>query len=126
MRMSGDYVQRLANDIEYRLNLGKSEIRNMTRDDFRRTLARGYFAKKRYKFNQSEPSSLQIDTLGLYYGTNWGILQGFSRGKAVRNVDKRYYIKSKSTGEIYHPTEIKRNVKGRYYDKKTGRFVSGK
>ena len=126
MRVGDDYVQKLANNIEYRLNLGSSDIRNMTRDEFRRTLARGYFSTKSYKYNQSEPTDLQIDTLGLYYGTNWGVLQRFSRGKSIKNVDRRYYMKRRSTGETYHPKSVKRNAKGRLYDESTGRFVRAK
>ena len=117
-----NYVQALANNIEQKLNMSDSQIRNLDDHDFKMLLKHGYFSQKKYKYAQSEPSSLQMDVLNLHYGRKITI----DSKRPVLNVKHRYYNTTRRTLVRTYPKYIRTNKIGRYIDAKTGRFVSTK
>jgi len=112
-----DYVEKLANNIEQKLDMDSGEISDLSRGEFGDLLRNGYFAQKLYANRQTEPTTRQLDVLSLHYG-----IPLVSR--RFQNVSHKYYNVSYRTEKTYYPDVIRKNVRGRYIDAKTGRFVS--
>jgi hypothetical protein len=49
-----DYVKKLANNIEKKLNMNSDDIKALSRTEFKRLLRNGYFTEKRYHGSQTE------------------------------------------------------------------------
>lgn len=114
-----NYVEKLANNIEQKLDMTSSEIQNLSRSEFKSLLKHGYFSQKFYRGKRStEPTIRQLDVLELHYGKPVSITK-----KAVSNVDKKYYNINRRTGRRYSPDYIRKNKTGRFIDSRTGRFV---
>lgn len=116
-----DSGKRLGNAIESYLNMSRSDIQELTQHEFRDLLRNGFFAKKRYRGRQTEPTDKQMDVLNIHY-------EKISRRRTT-NIKRKYYYKHTTTkgSRIKHyPTNVRRNKNGRWIDTKTGRFVSTK
>lgn len=117
-RRNEDYVEKLANDIEDKLNMDSEEIKQLSDKEFKNLLKHGYFSRKKYVGYQTEPQQTQIDVLNLHYGRKTDI----KSEKRVSNV-KRFYNVDRKTLKRYVPSQIRKNKGGRIIDAKTGRFV---
>lgn len=115
MRRQGDYVEKLANNIEDKLNMNKREIQELSRSEFKNLLKNVYFAGKRYTSEyRREPTDKQMDVLDLHYG------------KYIQRKEKYYYVDKKSKEWKYVEKirlDYDKNKIGRLRDVKTGRFV---
>ena len=115
-----DYVEKLANNIEQKLDMSSAEIKKLSRSEFKHLLRHGYFAQKVYTTKRRvEPTERQMDVLELHYGKPISI-----RKEAMFNVDKKYYNISYRTKRRYSPEYIRTNKAGRTIDSRTGRFVT--
>jgi len=142
-----DYVEKLANNIEQKLNMTSSQISNLTDSEFRLLLQHGYFSKKKYSNDiQTEPTQRQLNVLNLHYGRKEAKIvkkvkpikvEGLvtyqkyylKYHKAIPvtiNRDNRFFNIPKITHKEHYPLEVRQNIKGRYIDAKTGRFISTK
>lgn len=117
-RRSGDYVEKLANDIETKLNMNDDDIRKLTNKEFKDLLKNGYFSRKKYKYGQTEPTNDQMSVLNLYYGK-----EVYLTTKKIFNVKNTFFNVNKVTQEKCFPTFVRKNKGGRVIDAKTGRFV---
>jgi hypothetical protein len=117
----GNYVEKLANNIEKKLNMNSDDIKALSRPEFKRLLRNGYFTEKRYHGRQTEPTEKQMDVLELHYGRPIRITS-----QAIYNANKTFSYKNRKTGRRYYPEYVRKNVRGRIIDSRTGRFVSSK
>ena len=118
--MKDDYVTKLANNIEQKLDMSSSEIKKLSRYEFKNLLKHGYFSQKFYKGKRStEPTNRQMDVLDLHYGKSVSVTK-----EAIFNVNKKYYNINKRTSRRYSPEYIRKNKAGRNIDSRTGRFVT--
>lgn len=121
MARTGDYVQKLANNIEDKLNLNRSDIKKMSRSEFKSLLKNAYFSQKRYiKAGYQEPTDRQLDVLDLHYGRPIKIKE-----KAIGASHQFFYKNHKNNKRVYI-NYVRRNKVGRLIDARTGRFVSKK
>ena len=69
MTRTGDYVEKLANNIEDKLDMTSDDIRKMDRKTFKNLLKNAYFSQKYYKegTEREEPTKRQLDVLELHY-----------------------------------------------------------
>jgi len=120
-KRTDDYVEKLANSIEEKLDMTSDEIAQMKTSEFRNLLKHGYFVRKKYEDAQSEPTQKQMDVLSLHYK---GKIP--TTIKAFYNANRRFYYRSYETKRIRAPKYIRRNSAGRFIDAKTGKFVKVK
>lgn len=114
-----DYVQKLANNIEKKLNMNSNEIKKLSRSEFKSLLKNGYFSQKVYiNPRYREPTDKQLDVLDLHYGRPVRLTQ-----QATPSSHK-YFYSSRQTGTRVFPDYIRKNKGGRIIDSRTGRFVS--
>lgn len=122
MVQRGDYVEKLANNIEQKLNLSRSDIKEMDREEFRNLLKNAYFSGKAYtKETRREPTDRQMDVLDLHYG---------KEVKLSKSSYGKFYYKDRKNNRTTYVSDIIETVdklnRRRYRDGRTGRFVSKK
>jgi len=121
MALRSNYVEKLANNIEQKLNMSASEIKQLSNSEFRNLLRNGYFSEKRYTHKAREPTDRQMDVLNLHYGK-----PVYAKKAHLYNTNKKYYhYKITERGKRkYYPKYVRKNKSGRLIDAKTGRFIS--
>jgi len=140
-RFSPDYVEKLANNIEDKINMNDKEISNLSSEEFRSILKHKYFRQKKYTEGfGNEPTRKQMDVLNDYYGIPPEappVVRGVGAPKRKRKpvlipfttqvvpAEHKYYYKGKRKREVY-VENVRRNKIGRWIDARTGRFVSFK
>ena len=120
-----DYVRKFANNIEYTVNMSDTEISSLSPTQFRHLLKNQYFAKKRYRYGQTEPSDKQIRVLSKHYGLKVPAkVPTYVKPSVPRPPKEKIgYYTSKRTRQRVYVADIKTNIRGRAYDGRTGRFV---
>ena len=121
MPRNEDSGKRLANAIEQKLNLSRSDIKEMSNSEFRDLLRNGFFADKNYKegTKRKEPTQRQMDVLNLHYGKETSI--------RVKGTEFHHKTTTKLGNVLEHrPTDVKKNSAGRWIDARTGKYVSSK
>ena len=135
-RFSPDYVEKLANNIEDKINMNDKEISNLSSEEFRSILKHKYFRQKEYTRKQTEPTDRQMDVLNDYYGIPPEAPPAYVKKKKRKPVmipfttqvvpaEHKYYYRGKIKRRMY-VENVRRNVIGRWIDARTGRFVSFK
>jgi len=123
MRRTGDYVEKLANNIEQKLNMTSKELSEMSRTEFKNLLKNAYFSQKKYiRAGYREPTDKQLDVLDLHYGRPIKI----KRTEQPMYANKEFYYTHKTTNKKIFITYVRKNKRGRLIDARTGKFVAKK
>jgi len=123
----GDYVEKLANAIENKLNMSSEEIQKLSNSEFRDLLRHGFFSAKPYSDRQTEPTRKQLNVLNLHYNRqqkgSFYDRTPSKPGNQFFNLNKQFTYKNHKQNKTVVPKQIRINKAGRYIDAKTGRFV---